>query len=272
MPPHENIESSLIYYRGTRHEDYHKWTDALDKFLAGMNCEPYFLIRYWNLRSHFFCSVYKTPGLGLPGRGQNIFGCKYNMPPPPGKVCDVNIKEFRKCTQENYYSYHKSSPCIFLKLNKIYGWVPEFYNRTENLPAKMPRQLIQTINQTDPMEVSTACDCKCFARCLLINMRSTWFSWTPFGYPARARIQLMSKTLDQSSTIHAKAFRDTIIRTRTPKVIWVHWLPSISNSRCVSFLSLYQINANAVQYFNFNSFLSQAELSSTSNAKRGLAT
>lgn len=35
MPPHEDIESSLIYYRGTRHEDYSKWTDALDEFLAG---------------------------------------------------------------------------------------------------------------------------------------------------------------------------------------------------------------------------------------------
>lgn len=36
MPPDENVESSLIYYRGTRHEDYRVWTDALDKFLAGM--------------------------------------------------------------------------------------------------------------------------------------------------------------------------------------------------------------------------------------------
>lgn len=35
MPPDENVESSLIYYRGTRHEDYRVWTDALDKFLAG---------------------------------------------------------------------------------------------------------------------------------------------------------------------------------------------------------------------------------------------
>lgn len=130
MPPHENIESTLIWYKGTNYENYRQWTDALDKFLA----------------------IYKTPGV-TSGRGQNIFNCKYNQPPPPGKVCDVNIKDFKKCTQENNYSYHKSSPCVFIKLNRIYGWVPQFYNRTNELPAKMPRQLKQKINETDPMEV-----------------------------------------------------------------------------------------------------------------------
>lgn len=98
-------------------------------------------------------SVYKTPGLTF-GRGENTFNCKYSQPPPPGKVCDVNVKDFKKCTQENNYSYHKSSPCIFLKLNKIYGWVPNYYNRIEELPANMPRQLVQKINETDPLEVS----------------------------------------------------------------------------------------------------------------------
>lgn len=65
----------------------------------------------------------------------------------------MNIKDFKKCTQENNYSYHKSSPCVFIKLNRIYGWVPEYYNRTNELPIKMPRQLKQKINETDPMEV-----------------------------------------------------------------------------------------------------------------------
>lgn len=100
----------------------------------------------------FSVTVYKTPGV-TTGRGQNIFNCKYNSPPPPGKVCDVNIKDFKKCTQENNYSYHKSSPCVFIKLNRIYGWVPEYINRTVDLPSNMPRQLKQRINETDPTEV-----------------------------------------------------------------------------------------------------------------------
>jgi len=135
LPPEENVESTLIWYRGTDHENYKKWTDALDKFL----------------------SVYKTPGL-TSGRGQNIFNCQYSSPPPPGKVCDVNIKSFQKCTHENHYSYHKNSPCIFLKLNKIYGWIPAFFNDTENMPAKMPKQLIEVIRATkarNPLELNT---------------------------------------------------------------------------------------------------------------------
>lgn len=102
----------------------------------------------------FIVLVYKTPGV-TTGRGQNIFNCKYNQPPPPGKVCDVDIREFKKCTHENNYSYHKSSPCVFIKLNRIYGWVPDFYNRTDDLPRKMPKQLKQRIiNETDPVEVN----------------------------------------------------------------------------------------------------------------------
>lgn len=106
--------------------------------------------------SFFFlpCLVYKTPGV-TTGRGQNIFNCKYNSPPPSGKVCDVNVKDFKKCTQENNYSYHKSSPCVFIKMNRIYGWMPTFYNRTDNLPDRMPKQLKHRIvNETDPTEVN----------------------------------------------------------------------------------------------------------------------
>lgn len=162
MPHLDSIESTLIWYKGTDHKDYRQWTDALDQFLASM-------YDFWsNLAkciSHnefqdnayiLIFTVYKTPGV-TTGRGQNIFNCKYNQPPPPGKVCDVDIREFKKCTHENNYSYHKSSPCVFIKLNRIYGWVPTFYNRTDDLPRKMPKQLKhRIINETDPMEVRKA--------------------------------------------------------------------------------------------------------------------
>lgn len=36
MPPHENVESTLIWYKGTNYENYRTWTDALDRFLASM--------------------------------------------------------------------------------------------------------------------------------------------------------------------------------------------------------------------------------------------
>ncbi|XP_055685932.1 sodium/potassium-transporting ATPase subunit beta-2-like isoform X2 [Lutzomyia longipalpis] len=126
LPPEENVESTLIWYKGTDYENYNVWTEALNEFLA----------------------VYKTPGL-TPGRGQNIYNCDYQRPPPPGQVCDVEIKSWTPCTQENNYNYHKSSPCVFLKLNKIYGWIPEYYNDSHYLPDGMPQQLKDLVREEE---------------------------------------------------------------------------------------------------------------------------
>lgn len=125
LPPADNVESTLIWYTGSKYDQYKHWTNSLDDFLA----------------------VYKTPGL-TPGRGANIIDCNYEKPPPPGRVCDVTISSWAPCTQENNYNYHRSAPCVFLKLNKIYGWKPDLYNSTENLPDKMPKELVETIKKT----------------------------------------------------------------------------------------------------------------------------
>lgn len=99
--------------------------------------------------------MYKTPGL-IPGRGQNIVNCDYTSPPPPGQVCDVDVQNWKPCVQENSYNYHRSAPCIFLKLNKIFGWIPEYYNSSDELPEKMPQELkeyIKVIERTKRPEV-----------------------------------------------------------------------------------------------------------------------
>lgn len=187
--------------------------------------------------------VYKTPGV-TTGRGQNIFNCKYNSPPPPGKVCDVNIKDFKKCTQENNYSYHKSSPCIFIKLNRIYGWVPDYFNNTNSLPMNMPRQLKQKINETDPQEVQFWLLILQLNRMIILhlnwNIVSTRLvfrfkiSWTPFGYHAKAKIRPMLRIWARLNIIHGKDSRATIFHTKTLKDISVLWLPFISRSQHVS--------------------------------------
>lgn len=122
-PSEDNVESTLIWYKGTKYENFKHWKEALDEFLK----------------------EYKTPGI-TTGRGQNIHDCSFRQPAPPeGSVCNVNIRDFMDCSQEQNYGYHTSSPCIFLKLNKIYGWIPEYYNKTADLPAKMPKQLREII-------------------------------------------------------------------------------------------------------------------------------
>ncbi|KAM3959170.1 sodium/potassium-transporting ATPase subunit beta-2 [Aphomia sociella] len=115
-PP--DVRSTLIWYKGTGYDSYKYWEDQLIDFL----------------------SVYKKKGQ-TAGTGQNIFDCDFDKLPPPGKVCDLDVRAWEPCIQENHFSFHKSSPCIFLKLNRIYGWRPEFYNDTQNLPADMPVNL-----------------------------------------------------------------------------------------------------------------------------------
>lgn len=34
LPPEDNVESTLIWYRGTNKENFEVWTDALDEFLS----------------------------------------------------------------------------------------------------------------------------------------------------------------------------------------------------------------------------------------------
>lgn len=63
--------------------------------------------------------VYKKPGQ-TPGQGQNIHNCYYNQPPSPGQVCFVDVKMLGPCTEENFFMYDRASPCIILKLNKVY--------------------------------------------------------------------------------------------------------------------------------------------------------
>ncbi|CAO1413172.1 unnamed protein product [Diamesa serratosioi] len=135
LPPEDNVESTLIWYKGTNIENYKTWTDALDEFL----------------------SPYKTPG-SISGRGQNIYNCDYGQEPPRGQVCDVDIKSWAPCTQENHYNYHRSAPCIFLKLNKIFGWIPQFFNDSTKLPGDMPEDLkthIEDVKQKNPNTLNT---------------------------------------------------------------------------------------------------------------------
>lgn len=90
---------------------------------------------------------------------ENRVTCSSGSPAPPGKVCDVPLDTFGPCTPKNGYSYNQSSPCIFIKLNRvcciflknqfavtiyqfqIFNWVPEYYNDSTALPAELDPDL-----------------------------------------------------------------------------------------------------------------------------------
>ncbi|ETN63257.1 sodium/potassium-dependent atpase beta-2 subunit [Anopheles darlingi] len=116
LPFEDKIEKTQIVYQGTDEKSYKLYTDTLDDFLTNYRSDH---VQFQN--------------------------CSYNDPPPKGKICEVDIRQYGPCTLENHYSYHKSAPCIFLKLNKIYGWEPVFYDDPSALPSDMPTDLKEYI-------------------------------------------------------------------------------------------------------------------------------
>lgn len=112
MPPESNVESTLIWYKSSDKGNVHYWQEELRKFLRTYRKE--------NNPHH-----------------DNVVPCGMFVSPSPGKVCDVEMlpQKWHPCLDEAGFGFEddKGGPCIFLKLNKIYNWYPEYYNQT-NLP------------------------------------------------------------------------------------------------------------------------------------------
>lgn len=103
----------------------------------------------------FFSEYYQPTKMVKSGSQRKT--CSYNDYPDSrlNEVCEVDPRDWGECNKEQYFNYHKNSPCVFIKLNRIYGWVPEYYNNPYDLPVDMPRELkqhIMSINNT--LEVS----------------------------------------------------------------------------------------------------------------------
>ncbi|XP_011502877.1 PREDICTED: sodium/potassium-transporting ATPase subunit beta-2-like [Ceratosolen solmsi marchali] len=132
-PTPDNIkERSLIWYSSSNATQIKRWVTLLNVFLE----------KYLN----------KTK---LISAGRNQVICDYDKPPKKGKVCTVDVNSWGPCTSTLNYGYNNSSPCVFIKLNKIYDWVPEFYNDTKNLPNDMPQDLKNHIRGLDKSKLNT---------------------------------------------------------------------------------------------------------------------
>ncbi|CAB3372160.1 Hypothetical predicted protein [Cloeon dipterum] len=63
--------------------------------------------------------------------------------------CFVDVSAWKHCTQSDGFGYtwDQPAPCIFLKLNRIFNWVPEFFTSTNELPEDMPTELNEHISE-----------------------------------------------------------------------------------------------------------------------------
>lgn len=110
-PPSDKVESTLIWFTSGPQGNWQHWSDNLNEYL-----EPYD-------KGNSDSSV---------GKGERVATadeCIKNKKPEPGKYCPFNYKDLftsqnEKCNKNNKYGYELGTPCVLIKLNRIYGWEP----------------------------------------------------------------------------------------------------------------------------------------------------
>lgn len=81
--------------------------------------------------------------------------CKTSSP-QNHEPCKINLNAFEPCTSARRFGYEQGRPCIFLKLNKIYNWLPDYFNKsTDSMPQKMPDKLKKHIETREKSSKST---------------------------------------------------------------------------------------------------------------------
>lgn len=113
MPPEANVESTLIWYDLNKPDNFKHWVNENGRFLNETYVKPH----------------------------PNRVDCSFEKPPTEGHTCNIALNEFGGCISEKQFGYPDGKPCIFLKLNKIYGWTPQVFNDSNNLPKEMPNDL-----------------------------------------------------------------------------------------------------------------------------------
>ncbi|ERL84900.1 hypothetical protein D910_02323 [Dendroctonus ponderosae] len=125
MPPESNIDSTLIWYKSSDKGNVQHWQRELNKFL----------IRKSN-NAH----------------ADKLEECRQFQTPAPGKVCNVRLdQQWHPCVKDQGYNYDSKDggPCIFLKLNRIYNWIPDYYNASTVDERKMSPQLKKEILEAE---------------------------------------------------------------------------------------------------------------------------
>jgi sodium/potassium-transporting ATPase subunit beta len=124
LPGDNNVESTLIHFKHGNDGEFGQWTKRLTDFL-----DPY-----------------------EDGRqvGHTADTCSESKGPDPGKVCMFKYSSLgENCTSNRQFGFDQGQPCVAIKLNKVFGWVPVPYNGT-NMPESVPEEVQRKVREMDP--------------------------------------------------------------------------------------------------------------------------
>ncbi|XP_014204377.1 sodium/potassium-transporting ATPase subunit beta-2-like [Copidosoma floridanum] len=77
------------------------------------------------------------------------------------KSCFFDLATLGQCSRAPYgYEESKPQPCVYIKFNKRFDWVPIFYSQASALPENMPVRLQRVVKSTDKFHVWLSCEGK----------------------------------------------------------------------------------------------------------------
>ncbi|KAG1686100.1 Sodium/potassium-transporting ATPase subunit beta-2 [Nymphon striatum] len=117
-PKSDNVDSTLIWFTHGTEGNWQHWAESIKNFTE----------------------VSRRKGDSTDG---NADICAPGSKRPDGQSCHLDISRVINssvCTEQEQYGYRYGQPCVIVKLNKIFGWVPEPYDK-DDLPDDMPQTL-----------------------------------------------------------------------------------------------------------------------------------
>uniref|UniRef100_T1ILP1 Sodium/potassium-transporting ATPase subunit beta n=1 Tax=Strigamia maritima TaxID=126957 RepID=T1ILP1_STRMM len=118
-PPPENIESTLIWFKHGKNGNWDYWAD--------------------NLHSYIMNYAHENQ------TGDKYYKCISGEKVKKDKVCQVDIHDYKGlCSAAFAYGYKAGQPCIAVKINRVFNWVPIAYKKTDpNIPMEIRSKVLK---------------------------------------------------------------------------------------------------------------------------------
>ncbi|KAJ8980652.1 hypothetical protein NQ317_017578 [Molorchus minor] len=124
---------TTIQYNLNDQDSINHWVDVLDEFL----------VPYKDNQSKY-----------------NFVNCDFDNFPGEGDVCTftMDTATVGNCVKDKKYGYTTTSPCVFLKLNRIFSWIPEYYSQAlDEMPDDLQEHIKSLKTQRERHQVWVTC-------------------------------------------------------------------------------------------------------------------